>query len=178
MKRYVPRVFGLAGVLVLVAGCGASGHSGTVRLLDDRMQARLAGDIAADQATFQALPDGARVTLLGSSLFPTGSKTLADHHPDVRADVIEALLDPSLMRVEVTDTGASSAEQREERIRNVSQYFVENGLGSTLVEAGSEAQPGPGGAGPVGLTITITVQCPGSHGGWGYGDGKSNPTCD
>ena len=35
------------------------------------------------------------MTLLNSSLFPNGPKALDDEVPDVRADVIEELLDPS-----------------------------------------------------------------------------------
>ncbi len=175
MRRDIRRLAVLLGV-ISVAGCGASGQRGVVGSLDDRMQARLAADIAAHQAVLQPLPDGARVTLLGSSMFPTGVKTLADHPPDVRANVIEGLLDPALMRVAVSDTSAASADQREQRIRNVSQYFVENGLGSTLVDGGADVLPA--GSGPGGLTITITVQCPERHGGPGYGDGKSNPSCD
>ena len=53
--------------------------------------------------------------------------------------MIEALLDPSLMRVAVADTSTLPADQRDTRIRNVEDYFTDNGLGFVLVPA--EAAP-------------------------------------
>jgi hypothetical protein len=164
---------------LLLAACGPSGQRTTQRL-NDRLAEGTAPDVAAGNAVLQPLPDGARVTLLGSSLFPADERTLNDQTHDVRAGVIEGLLDPSLMRVQIVDTSGLPAEERDARVRNVTQYFVNNGLGSILVPAAPQAvlPPGPVGATPLGLTITISVQCPHPRGQAGYDDGTANPVCD
>jgi hypothetical protein len=158
----------------VVAACTSSGQQHTTRLLDQRMQAQLAPDIAAGNAALQFLPDGARVTLLSRSSFPGDVKARRVGDPDIRSSVIEGLLDPSLMRVQVADTAALPDRQRQERIRNVNQYFVAYGLGSTL----ETAVPEPASSGPAGLTIDIRVKCPPRHDRIGYGSGKSMPVCD
>ena len=98
----------LGPLLLTLACCGPSPQQRTTRLLDDRMQTELASEIKAGRAVVQQLPDGARVTLLDRSLFPNGPKALDDQVPDIRADVIQALLDPSLMRVAVADTSSAA----------------------------------------------------------------------
>jgi hypothetical protein len=166
--------------LLLLAACGPSGQQRTTRRLNDRLQEGLAADITAGSAALQPLPKGARVTLLGTSSFPNDVTALAGQYTDIRANVIEGLLDPSLMRVEVTDTSPLPDQQREARVRNVDEYFISNGLGSTL-EAAPPPQavpPGPAVAAPPGLTITIGVQCLQRHEGTGYGSGRSMPVCD
>jgi hypothetical protein len=64
--------------------------------------------------------------------------------------------------------------QQNLRVQNVEQYFAAYGLGSVLVPAGSAASA----AGPAGLGITISVECPRPNGRAGYGDGKSHPRCE
>jgi hypothetical protein len=164
----------LGPLLLTLACCGPSPQQRTTRLLDDRMQAQLASEISAGRAVVQQLPDGARVTLLDRSLFPNGPKALDDQIPDIRADVIEGLLDPSLMRVKVADTSTLPADQRDTRIRNVEDYFTANGLGFVLVPDESA----PPAAGPPGLTITVGVQCPPSGHYIGYRDGTAMPVCE
>jgi len=180
MNREGWRLAVIVSPLVLVAACGASGQQRTTGLLDQRMQAQLAPDIAAGSAVLQTLPNGVRVALLDTSLFPNDVKALDDKNPDIRGNIIEALLDPSLMRIQVADTSALPDRQREERVRNVNQYFRAYGLGSTLQPAAPlpATVPGEAAAAPAGLTITISVQCPQPQGGWGYGSGKSRPVCD
>jgi hypothetical protein len=165
---------------LLLAACGPSGQQRTTQRLDDRLAELMAPDVAAGNAVLQPLPDGVRVTLLGSSLFPADERALDDQTRDVRAGVIEGLLDPRLMRVQVVDTSGLPAEQRDARVHNVTQYFIDYGLGSTLVPAAPRAvlPPGPVGATPPGLTITISVQCPHPRDQAGYGDGTANPVCD
>jgi hypothetical protein len=168
----------LLSPLLAVAAC-ASGGQHTTRLLNDRLQANLAPEIAAGNASLQALPDGARVTLLSTSSFPSDIQALESTAPDIRSNVIESLLDPSLMRVQVADSSALPDRLRQARVQNVDTYFVAYGLGSTLVEAGAQGSvpPGPAG-GPTGVTIDIHVQCPAWNGRTGYGSGKSMPVCD
>ena len=178
MDRYARRLVVLLSPLLLVA-CGPSSQQRTTQLLDQRLQFQLARDIAAGNAVLQPLSDGARVTFLTTSSFPVDDKAMTGEYPDIRANVIEALLDPTLMRISVADTAALPDEQRYQRIQNVNQYFVANGLGTTLqptlmqaVAADSTA------AGPAGLTITISVHCPVPQDGAGYNTGESNPMCN
>jgi hypothetical protein len=161
--------------LILLAACGSgASYQHSTRLLDQRLNASLATDVAAGRATVETLPDGDRVTLLGPSSFPTDAKTLDDQTPDVRANVIEGLLDPSLMRVQVADTSTLPAYQRDVRVQNVARYFVANGLGPVLVPTVPDAAP----VGAVGLVLTIQLECPVPNGFVGYGDGGSHPVCD
>jgi hypothetical protein len=179
MNPYPRRLAVLLSPLLLVAACGPTGQQRTTQRLNDRLHYELAADIAAGNAALQPLPDGGRVTLLGASTFPNDVTALAGHDTDIRANVIEGLLDPSLMRVQVTDTGPLTDAQRETRVRNVDQYFIANGLGATLVPAPPQALlPAASGAAPAGLTITINVQCPQRNDRSGYGSGKSMPVCD
>ena len=185
MNPHARRLAVLLSPLLLVTACGWSGQQHTARVLNDRLQFLLARDIAAGKAAVQPMPDGARVTLLGTSAFPTDTNALAGEYPATRAKVIEALLDPKLMRIQLADTSALPADQRAERVQNVAQYFQDFGLGSTLVPAApSQTMPQAlAGPAPSGLTITISVQCPHVHrdvgySGAGYGDGTSKPVCD
>lgn len=180
MNAHARRLAFLFCPLLLVAACGQSGQQHTVRVLDDRLQGHLAPDIAAGTVALQQLPDGARVTLLDTSMFSNDVRTLANKYPDIRANVIESLLDPSLMQIQVADTAPLPDEQRDIRVRNVSQDFVAYGLAPSLLPPAPQ-QPIPPGApatAPAGLTLTISVQCPDRHDGPGYGSGRSKPVCD
>ena len=108
------------------------------------MQAQLAPEIEAGRAVVQQLPGWGSGHAARFSLFPNGPKALDDQIPDIRADVIEGLLDPSLMRVQVADTSTLPADQRDTRVRNVEDYFTANGLGSVLVPAEAPPAPPPG----------------------------------
>ena len=132
----------------------------------------MAPDIAANRAVVQPLPDGARVTLLDRSLFPSQIDALDDRESDPRASVIEGLLDPYLMRVQIADTTDLPPDQRAARVRNVVRYFVANGLALTL----EPAQPVPTGS-PAGVAITINVVCPHRDDGSGYGSGERKAAC-
>jgi hypothetical protein len=179
MNPYVRRLATLLSPLLPLAACGPTGQQITTQRLDDRLHYQLAADIAAGNAVLQPLPDGERVTLLGTSTFPNDVTALAGRYTDIRANVIEGLLDPSLMQVQVTDTGPLSDAQRETRVRNVDQYFIANGVGATLVPAPPRALlPAASGTAPAGLTITINVQCPPPNDRSGYGSGRSMPVCD
>ncbi len=142
--------------LLLLGACSFDhGTARTADLLNNRLQARLAPDIAAGTAAIQPLPNGSRVTLLSTSQFPNDIDTLADKHREVRASVIQGLLDPSLLHIAVADTSALPADQREARVRNVIEYFKANGLG-LIIQPGSA----PAAAAPQGLTLTVVLDCP------------------
>jgi hypothetical protein len=166
-----PHLAILLSPVILLAACGSSGQQNTVRLLNDRLQTQMASDIAANRAVVQSLPDGARVMLLEPSLFPNDADALDGRKYDVRASLIEGLLDPDLMRVQVADSSSLPDRQRDARVRNMVQYLVENGLASTLTP------PETLQSSPAGLAVTIRVQCPDRQDGSGYGTGERKPDC-
>jgi hypothetical protein len=173
MTRHAGRTAVLLGPLLLAA-CGGSAQQRTTQLLDNRLADRLAPAVATGHVALQRLPDGARVTLLDPSMFPNDAQTLDGQGPDLRANVIEGLLDPRLMRVQVTDTSTLPPDQQALRVRNVAGYFIDNGLGPVLVAPTAQ----PANAGPAGLRLTINVACPPPNGFIGYGDGTSKPVCE
>ncbi len=161
---------------LLLFACGSTRQQRTARLLEHRLEDRLAPDIAAGRAVLQPIPGGARVTLLGASAAPNGKPAADDKSFASRASVVEGLLDPSLMRIAVTDTTTLPDSQREQRVRDVRHYFEDFGLGATL-EPDSAIEVAQAGAVPAGLTITIGVVCPYRHDGAGYGSGRVKPAC-
>lgn len=165
---------------LFLTACGMSSQQRTVQLLDQRLQTRLASEIAAGRAVLQQTHDGALVTLRDPTMFANSADALDNRENDVRASVVEALLDPSLMRVQVTDTSTLPDNQKDARIQNVAQYLVANGLGQTLLptQAGQAMPTGamPTGAVPEGLQLTINVQCPDHRENAPYG--PSNPMCN
>ncbi len=167
MLRYISLLLTLA-----VAAC-ASGHDRSVRLLDRRLHATMASDIAAGQADLRRLPDGVRVTLLQPAMFENGVDALDGRYIDPRSSVIQGMLDPRMMRVQLDDTSVLSPVRRAVRVRNVAGYFAANGLAGVLVPP--DAPPSPG---PPGLVITIQIMCPHWHDGTGYGDGTAKPVCE
>ncbi len=167
----------LLGPVFLLGACGPSGQQHATQLLNNRLQTRLAPDIAAGRAVLQPQSDGATVTLLDPTLFPNSADVLDNRENDVRASVVEALLDPSLMRLRVTDTSSLPDRQRDTRVLNVMQYFTSNGLGLTL-EPAEPLQAAPPAPAQGGLTVTIKVQCPNRDDRAGYGSGRSKPICD
>jgi hypothetical protein len=173
MNRHTGRRAVLLIPLISLAACG-SGQQQTTQLLDQRLRMELATDVATGRALVEQVAGGDRVTLLGPAMFTNDKRALDDQTPDVRANVIEALLDPSLMHVQVTDISPLPAYQRDTRVANVQRYFTANGLGGVLVPADAA----PAAAGPAGLVLMINVQCPPPNGSIGYGDGKSRPVCD
>jgi hypothetical protein len=173
MNSHAPRLAVVLAPLLLFAGC--SGPSTTQRL-SDRLEADLAPDIAAGNAVLQPLPDGARVTIVGFSRYAPGRQSIADDQQrDVRASVVEALLDPSLMRIQLADTSALPDAQRSARLRTLTRFLEAYELGSTLQPAALPQALPPDA--PPGLSITIRVQCPSWNGPVGD-NGGSKPVCD
>ena len=160
--------------VLAVGACGASDRQRSVRLLDHRLETQLAPDIEAHRAVVERMQDGARVTLFETSLFPNDAATLDNRGVESRVGVVQGLLDPDLMRVQLADTSALPEGQRDARIRNVVQYFTAYGLARTLRPAETVQAEAPG---PAGLSITISVVCPDRHDGAGYDSGALKPGC-
>jgi hypothetical protein len=180
MSPHARRLAVLLSPLLLIVGCAPSGQQHTTQVLNDRLLFELAPSIALGEAVLQPLPDGARVTLLGSSRFPTDVRTPDYKNSVIPASVVQSLLDPRLMRIDVTDTSALPDAQRVDRVRDARQYFAAYGLGSTLGPAAplQAAPPGPAGAVPAGLVLSISVQCPPGHNPIAVSNGLADPVCD
>ena len=69
--------------------------------LDSRLQARLKPDIAGGRVALDQVPDGSRVTLVSSSLYTPDGTDLDDKGRDALTALIQALLDPQLLAIEV-----------------------------------------------------------------------------
>jgi hypothetical protein len=175
-----PNIQRLAAILcpvllvpVLLGACGSSGQQATAQRLERRFEMQLAADISAHRATVDAVPNGARVTLLDPSPFSNTADARDNRNSDPRANLVEGLLDPSLMRIQVADSSTLPAAQRDLRVRNVVEYFRLAGLGP-MVQLGDASQ-----ASSAGLTVTVTVECPQRAASWnGYDTGESKPICD
>ena len=144
------RVMAPIGAVLVTAGC-AGGSGGPVSNLDARMQEGLAPQAAMHQADVQAIPDGTRITLADDALFSPGSAMLDEQGRFVLASVIQGLLAPRLMSIEMTPSAGSSAYLQEARVQAVRQFFIDYELGPELA-AGSE--PGTQQA----FTITVHVR--------------------
>jgi hypothetical protein len=164
MLSLTGRLAGLPATLLLLGACSwDNGQHRTAELLNDRLQVTLAPDIAAGQAALQPLPNGALVTLLGNSDFRDQIDARDNRIREVRASVVQGLLDPSLIHIAVADTSSLTAGQRATRVRNVTQYFKDNGLALSLLPEG-QAPALPAGAAsapaPQGVTTTLLLDCP------------------
>nr|WP_294557173.1 hypothetical protein [uncultured Rhodopila sp.] len=164
MPTATGRLTGFIAPLLLVTACSWDhGLHRTSEVLNDRLKVTLAPDITAGHAALQPLPNGAQVTLLGNSDFRDQVDARDDRIREVRASVVQGLLDPSLIRIAVADTSGLTAEQRATRVRNVTQFFKDNGLALSLLPEG-QASALPAGAAsapaPQGVTITLLLDCP------------------
>jgi hypothetical protein len=174
MPQSAPRLLAVLTPIVLLAACGSTRQTSTARLLDHRLQTQLAADIAANRVALQQLPNGARVTFLVTAPTPGGLASSLPDEGSNRSSVIEALLDPTLIRVAVDDTAPVTADQRAAQIASIRQYFQDNALGSVLLP---DSQPQILPPGPAGVALTISVVCPDRNDGAGYGTGKDKPGC-
>jgi outer membrane murein-binding lipoprotein Lpp len=159
MKMRMWIVAGLLGP-VLLAGCsrGPTPEQRASAELNTRLRTQLASDLEARRVVVQPLPDGARVTLLDHGMLPTGGVQLNAQQPDVRGDMVQAMLEPSLMRLSLADTSPLPETERAARIDNTTAYLGAFGLGPTIQSATPD--PETVAPGPAGLAITLHIQCP------------------
>lgn len=127
--------------MTLLAACSGPGVQRATADLNDRLQARLAPDIAAGRASVQPLPDGARVTLSA----PMNGQWGVGQGQDARVSTVQSLLNPSLLRVEL----AKQTPYDEAMLQALS---VMNWQSLTRADP-STAPPG-------GVVVTVHVVCP------------------
>jgi hypothetical protein len=145
--------------LLSLAACGESAARHNAQILNGRLQAGLAPDLAAGRATLQPLPDGAQVTLAEQTLFPNGGAQLDDRGRFILASVIEGLLDPRILRIDLAQSPATPPDLQQARLRAVRQFFDAYLVGLALQPAPvqSAMAPQPVAATSQGTTVTVTV---------------------
>ncbi|MFO1027973.1 MAG: hypothetical protein U1E70_22570 [Acetobacteraceae bacterium] len=175
MNRSALRTAAILGPLLALAAC-ASDQQRSVELLNRRLQTTLAPEIADNRVAVDALPDGARVTLLDAARLPDDEGALDNRERDPRASMVEGMLAPDIMRLSVADTGVATELQRKKRVDSFVQYLQAFRLGPTLQTA--EVMPmNTVTDGPQGLAVTLRVECPDRTNWPGYGQGQSLPSC-
>jgi hypothetical protein len=153
MRFQTGRLVALFFPMLFVVAC-TSGNNSAANL-GQRMQVLLAPDIAAGRVGLEQLPDGARVTLPEQSLFPPGRGELDDRGRFLLASVIQGLLDPGILRIDVAEPAPSPAYLQGPRAGAVRQFFVDYGLGSTLQPAA--VPQGSVDTAPQDLTISVSI---------------------
>jgi hypothetical protein len=149
----------LLSTMFLAVACASSGVNRSAQNLGQRLQVQLAPDAMAAGAVLERLPYGARITIPEQALFANGGTELDDNGRYVLASVIEGLLDPRILRIEVAEAPEAGVGLQGARERAVTEYFQDYGLGQTLEPAIPQQaiEPGSVSATPQGLTITVNV---------------------
>jgi hypothetical protein len=129
------------GTMLLAACSGEPGEQRATADLNNRLQARLAPDIAAGRAVVQPLPDGARVTLMA----PMNGQWGVGQGQDARVRTVQALLNPSLLRIEL----AKQTPYDEAMLQALS-----------VMNWQSITRGDPSAAPPGGVVVTVHVVCP------------------
>ena len=175
MNKSAIRTAAILGPLLALCAC-ASDQQRSVEMLNRRLEVPMAPEINENRVALQALPDGARVTLLDAAKVPDDEGALDNRERDPRASMVEGMLAPDIMRLSVADTGAATELQRKKRVDSFVQYLEAFRLGPTLQSA--EVLPmNTVTDGPAGLAVTIRVECPDRSRWPGYGQGQSLPSC-
>jgi hypothetical protein len=150
--------------LLLLAGCGGSDPQKSVDLLQQRLHVRMADDVQTGAATIQDLPDGAVVT------FPDGR--LPGFATTARTDMVEALLDPGLLRIGIVPSAGLPPYEADRRARAWDADFRRLPIGQALQSPAAVAQPAANG-----MMVSIHVVCPDRSNGANYDLGPRRPGC-
>jgi hypothetical protein len=162
------RWFAMGMGLSLLAGCGPNPQQRTVDLLHQRLHRQMAGPVQAGYATVQDLPDGAVVT------FPERRFAAV---ADPRVNLVEALLDPALLRIAIAPPSNLPPYEADRRVQAWRADFTRMQIGQAL-QPPSVTPPVTPLAAPYSMTVAIQVVCP-DHGNntWGYTNGARQPGC-
>jgi hypothetical protein len=149
------RLAHVLSLLLAVAACGpAYQRSRIAQNLDDRLNARLAPYVAADRVSLQRVDDSMRVTLSEQPLFVSGRAELSVDGIGVMTGVMQALVDPRLLHIDITGAPASLQAAR---VTAVQQYFTEANVPVTIQPAGAAPAAEAAGAAAGGPVIIVTV---------------------
>jgi hypothetical protein len=142
--------------LLLLLGCASERSPLDI---SDRLQAELSPELANGSVTLEQLPDGARVTLPDQTLFRTGGAELDAKGRYILTGLVEALLAPPLLQVEVAGPAGTPTPLQQARVRAVTQFLQGIQVAPNLLF--TELQEGPPTAGDVAPQVTtVTVTRP------------------
>jgi hypothetical protein len=176
MHRHARQLLAVLLGPALLGACG-SGPDHSTRVLQHRLDRRLAAEQAQHDVTVQRLTDGAQLNFAESSLFQPGKSDLSPRGRYVIADFAEALLAPSLMQISVAGSGQTADYLRLQRAQSVLNYVQAYSL-SPIPAAATEPIAGPNGSTANGLTIDVRVVCPPGPQGTTWGYPPYQPTCN
>jgi hypothetical protein len=149
--------------LLLLAACSGSDQQQSVDLLHQRLHAQMADAVKSGAATVQDLPDGAVVT------FPDGRLAIADNP---RTDMVEALLDPGLLRIGIVPPAGLPPYEADRRAQAWEADFRRLPIGQALQPPSVMPQPVPNA-----MTVAIQLVCPHRSHDWSYNEGLRRPGC-
>lgn len=155
------RLAALLCPLVLAVGCSSGPPEGqAAHVLSDRLQAQLAPALANGQAGLEQYPDGARVTLSEQALFAPGSAVLDNQGRDLLASVMEGLLAPPRLQIDVADAPDTPGGLRAARAAAVTQFLRDYAIGPNLqfaaLQQGGMPPAGIGVSPGVAISVTVT----------------------
>jgi hypothetical protein len=140
--------------LVLLVGCASERSP---QDLSDRLQVELSPELANGSVTLERLPDGARVTLPDQTLFPTGGAELDARGRFVLTSLVQALLAPPLLQVDVAGPAGTPMTLQQARVRAVTQFLEGIQVAPNLLFTGlQEEPPATDGVAPQATTVTVT----------------------
>ena len=159
------RIAGLAvllGPAVLAAGCSTSTVQRRSAEQTNRFQVLLAPQIVRGQVAVEPLPDGARVVLPEALLFPPGSAELDDGGRYLLASVVEGLLAPPLLRIDVAAAPGASPALQQAREQSVTAFMQAFQAGPAMEPreleqtlAPSPAAPATGAANAMSISVAV-----------------------
>jgi hypothetical protein len=155
MRFQAGRSLAMLAPLVLLAACATEPSAPVAQ--NDRMEARLAPEIAGGQLSVLPLADGTQVAIPDQALFQPGSAKLSDKGRFTLTYVIQALLEPSILTIGVAD---ASDSLQVARAKTVADYFSGHSLGPQLlpIDAPPPVVPvGPAGTPLQGVSVTVNI---------------------
>jgi hypothetical protein len=150
----------LFGVLLLAA-CGPTNQQKTVNLQQQRLYASLGDAARAGAVTITNQPDGAEI------VFPD---TAIPFSPDARASMIQALIDPTLLRIGIAAPAGLPQYEADRRVQAWSTYFAAMQVGDAEIGPTPQAVPS-------GMAVRIQVNCPRRFNRAAFEAGLRNPGC-
>jgi outer membrane protein OmpA-like peptidoglycan-associated protein len=140
--------------LVLLLGCASERSP---QDLSDRLQVELSPEIASGGVTLERLQDGARVTLPDQMLFQTGGAELDARGRYVLTSLVQALLAPPLLQVDIAGPAGTPMPLQQARVRAVTEFLQGIQVAPNLLFTGLQEQPpAADGVAPQATTVTVT----------------------
>jgi hypothetical protein len=157
----MPRTSFAWALALAVAGCASgSGPHQSAQDVDERLHRQLASEIDARLVTVQEQGDAVTIGVADPSLFAPGTAELSDAGRGILTGVIEALVDPSLLRIQVaapSGPGAALAAARAQVVTlflmQPTQYQVPGALAPAVQPPVPMAAARPGAADQTAITV-------------------------